>query len=81
MFRRFVTFVEADPMGQCETLRIDPPLIHRWIQHLVDHKVGKYTPRAALGCMNHYSDLLEFSFQGESTLTRRLIARYMKGSA
>ena len=49
MFFRFINFYEGR-LPQEPFIQIDSKLIWAWIDDLMRHKVGKYTPRLALGC-------------------------------
>ena len=74
MFERFVSFVLSDPESIPLPLEINANLVLRWINHLIDHKVGAYTPSAALGCLRFFAELLGFvSGAGNRAILNRVM--------
>ena len=60
MFNRLRMFIEATPSAKQPPLAMDSTLKSQWLSDLADHNVGRYTLRAALGCVGYLGALLEF---------------------
>ena len=79
MFCRFIQFVESHP-EYCykESLVIDDTIVADWIKDLIDHKVGRYTPVAAMACLEYMAELLEFDYPGEKKVLRNEVNEYVE---
>ena len=78
MFHRFIKFYESSPYS-LRPLHLDAYLIHEWVEDLMRRKVGKSTPRSALGCMTHLSEVLEFDYYGNHHLLHGKVRDYEEG--
>jgi len=68
MFNRFSNFVESDSSGSEKDLKIDGPLVMRWINDLINHQVGSFTPGCSLGSLRFFANLFEFDYGGDQSL-------------
>merc|ERR1711965_355472 len=76
MFFRFQAFCEADPILMLSPLELNSLTISKWIRHLIDNDVGRYTPFAALGCFQFMSYTLEFACCGTPPVVARMAEKY-----
>jgi len=77
MFGRFIQFVESHPKYCYEkSLVIDGAIVADWIKDLINHKVGRYTPVAAMACLEYMAELLEFDYSGEKKVLRNKVNEY-----
>jgi len=77
MFCRFIQFVESHPKYCDEkSLEVNGAIVADWIKDLIDHKVGRYTPVAAMACLEYMAELLEFDYSGEKKVLRNKVNEY-----
>ena len=76
MFFRFQAFFEADPILILAPLEFNSLTISKWIRHLVNDEVGRYTPYAALGCLQFLAYTLEFACCDTPPLVARMAEKY-----
>ena len=76
MFFRFQAFCEADSILMLSPLELNSLTISKWIRHLIDNDVGRYTPFAALGCLQFMSYTLEFACCDTPPLVARMAEKY-----
>ena len=76
MFTRFQNFVLGDPLTRANGLRLDAVMTNRWISDLIAHKVGRYTPSAAVECLSFFANTLVLKFDGAPPLLKRSVYRY-----
>ena len=81
MFFRFQAFCEADPVLILAPLEINSLTISKWIRHLIDNQVGRYTPFAALGCFQFMAYTLEFACCETPPLVSRMAEKYRDDTA
>ena len=81
MFFRFQAFCEADPVLILAPLEINSLTISKWVRHLIENQVGRYTPFAALGCLQFMAYTLEFACCDTPPLVSRMAEKYRDDSA
>ena len=76
LFARFREYIAGDPDYCVGPLAVDPQLTKRWLEFLIAHSAGRYTPSAAMTALRYVSQILEFPFTGDSRVLRQLCRSY-----
>jgi len=77
MFKRFIDFLNSSAYyaGHFK-VRLEQQALYAWVSDLARHRVGKYTPRLAIGCVRHLQDILEFECEPISKLIYNFVKKY-----
>jgi hypothetical protein len=76
LIERLFEYSDSHPNSRDCNLIFNSSFIKGWLEHLIDHKVGRYTPSSSLTSIRYFAALLEFPVTGDTVLLRNKCSQY-----
>ncbi len=76
LIERLFEYSDSHPNSRDCNLIFNSSFIKGWLEHLIDHKVGRYTPSSSLTSIRYFAALLEFPVTGDTLLLRNKCSQY-----